>query len=534
MGRGTHSARCTFAILLAAIGCIHLGAQSSTQIVDDLERRINAQAARIQELDDLVRRQQAQIVSLQDVLRNRPLAEGRSAGVSPASAVQATVPTPSADPQPLNIRLGSATFTPLGFLELSSVYRSSSLNSGLSSAFGALSSYTPTRPTPALSETRLSAARSRLGFRMDTLVRGTAVRAYVETDFLGDNSAIASYSGSYTNTNRLALRQAWVDIDTRPGGHRWELMAGQSWSLLTPNRRGLSALSADVFYTQSTDPSQHVGLVWARLPEIRLVFHPNPQWAIGLAADDPQQFGGGFGVIPADYTSVYTSQIDYGPEGLAIPNRLPDFITKAAYDSKSGLFHIETAGLFRHFRVYSFGHSFESNVLSAALNTNVKLERVTFFENFFAGGGGSRYESGLGPDLAIKPDGSISPIISSSLLLGMETTSGNNTISAYFGSSYFNRNVSPDGSGFGVLPGTDSRQIREWTIGWNRSLWRSPQTGALSVQGQFSRLERAPWVLSRDASGNPYTNMVFISLRFTLPGSEPISNYRPLSVSTRP
>ena len=64
---------------------------------------------------------------------------------------------------------------------------------------------------------------------------------YFESDFLGavpGNVAVSSSSA----TNRLRLY--WVDV--KKG--KLELLGGQSWSMLTPNRKGLSPLPGDLFY----------------------------------------------------------------------------------------------------------------------------------------------------------------------------------------------------------------------------------------------------------------------------------------------
>jgi len=54
---------------------------------------------------------------------------------------------------------------------------------------------------------------------------------------------------------------------------KWEVLAGQEWSLLTPNRVGLSPLTPDVFVTLDEDPNFQVGLTWARQAQVRVVYH---------------------------------------------------------------------------------------------------------------------------------------------------------------------------------------------------------------------------------------------------------------------
>ena len=41
-----------------------------------------------------------------------------------------------------------------------------------------------------------------------------------------------------------------------------EFLAGQSWSMLTPNRKGISALPGDIFISQVVDTNYMAGLTW--------------------------------------------------------------------------------------------------------------------------------------------------------------------------------------------------------------------------------------------------------------------------------
>ena len=54
-----------------------------------------------------------------------------------------------------------------------------------------------------------------------------------------------------------------------------EFLAGQSWSMLTPNRIGISALPGDLFYSQVIDINYMAGLTWTRQPGARILYHPS-------------------------------------------------------------------------------------------------------------------------------------------------------------------------------------------------------------------------------------------------------------------
>ena len=132
---------------------------------------------------------------------------------------------------PLSFKIGSAEFTPGGFLDFTALYRSTNLGSGIATAFGSIP-FNNVLPQAGLSETRFSSQYSRLSLKVDThLTESTSLTGYVETDFLGFQPANAYQTA---NSDSLRLRVYWADV--RHG--KWEVLAGQEWSLLTPKSSG--------------------------------------------------------------------------------------------------------------------------------------------------------------------------------------------------------------------------------------------------------------------------------------------------------
>ena len=86
-----------------------------------------------------------------------------------------------------------------------------------------------------LNEFRLSMQNSRIGFRVDALVKGAHVIGYMESDYLGNNPGNVAVS---SNSNTLRSRLYWVDV----AKDKWEILGGQTWSLITPGRTGISPL----------------------------------------------------------------------------------------------------------------------------------------------------------------------------------------------------------------------------------------------------------------------------------------------------
>ncbi len=81
----------------------------------------------------------------------------------------------------------------------------------------------------------------------------------------------------------------WVDV----AKGKWEILGGQTWSLITPGRTGISPLPGNIFYSQDTDVNYQAGLVWGRIPEFRFVYHPSNKAAIAFALDNQEQYWGG-------------------------------------------------------------------------------------------------------------------------------------------------------------------------------------------------------------------------------------------------
>src|ERR1022692_3895539 len=98
---------------------------------------------------------------------------------------QAATPPAAPAPAPLQFHIGEATFTPLRFMDFTSVFRSASAGSGIGTNFGSIP-FNNT-PTARLTEERLNPQNSRIGFRVDATVKGAHVLGYWESDFLGNN-----------------------------------------------------------------------------------------------------------------------------------------------------------------------------------------------------------------------------------------------------------------------------------------------------------------------------------------------------------
>ena len=77
---------------------------------------------------------------------------------------------------------------------------------------------------------------------------------------------------------------------------------------MTPNRKGISPLPGDIFYSQDIDVNYQLGLVWGRIPGFRFVYHPSDKVAFGVALENSEPYvGGGNGGSAATLPAVISS-----------------------------------------------------------------------------------------------------------------------------------------------------------------------------------------------------------------------------------
>ncbi|HZZ59038.1 MAG TPA: hypothetical protein VFE31_14495 [Opitutaceae bacterium] len=476
-----------------------------------------------------------------------------SAAAAPAAAGTApTAPLPAAitrtpggigvppdtvdvKPSPLSIRIGGANVTPFGFLDLTGVYRSTLVGSGIGTSFGSIP-YANTNGSTIgpVSEFRLSTQNSRLGLRVDSNVGSTKVLGYTEADFLGN---AANNVTTVSNADTLRMRVYFVDTQFASG---WEFLAGQDWSLLTPNRHGLSPVPSDIFYTQNMDTNYQVGLTWARQAQLRAVYHADTDWTIGVSAENPDQYIGSAVTLPTANLNANQFDISAGSNasGTTNANTMPDFIGKIAYDTKIGdsAFHAELAGLLSEFKVNTYGGNGAINATDsktgygAAYNMILTpIPNLNLVETAFVSEGGGRYIStGLGPDFVVSPlqDGqyNVELEFAEAAELGFEYAPvPQDTFFGYWGGAHFGRQEWQTGPtsylGYGYLTGSNSqnKNIDEFTLGDTYTFWKNPSYGSMQLILQASLVQRQPWYVAPGAPDNAHTGMFFFDVRYTLP-----------------
>lgn len=413
-------------------------------------------------------------------------------------------------------------------MDATAVWRDKDAGSSIGSNFGSV----PYNNVAAgkLTEFRFSPQNSRIGFRVDGNWKGAHFIGYNEFDFLGTSAsnAIGVTNGAFVPR----LRLFWVDVSKGS----WEFLAGQSWSMLTPNRKGISALPGDLFYSQTVDVNYMAGLTWTRQQGFRFLYHPGDRKVtLGVSFENPNQYIGGSGggptvVLPSALTGLAGSQLDNASSGfLSTPNVHPDIIAKLAFDPSSRV-HVEVAGIERTFKDWNPSTNQTSTKAGAggAVNANVELvKNFRLVTNNFWSDGGGRYLFGNAPDVVVRADGSLSPIHAGGFVEGFEATVKNTLFYGYYGAIYIGRNVVVDangslvGYGYRGSANSQNRTIQEATIGFNQTLWKDPRYGALNFMGQYEYLTRDPWYVALGAPKATHDNTIYMNFRYTLPGGVP-------------
>ena len=432
---------------------------------------------------------------------------------------------------PLAFHLGNVYLSPAGFFDFTTYIRGRNVGSGLGTNFGGI----PFSKTPAgeLSEVRMSAQNSRVALRLDTRFRDTDIIGYLETDFNGfapTNVAVT------TNSNGPRMRLFWIDV--RRG--KWEFLGGQSWSLLTPNRSGLSPLPSDIFATLNLDPNLQVGMVWNRDPQFRVVYHANKTVTLGISFEAAEQYGGGSAgagkiTLPAALVGSYSPQLDNGDSTFGAPNVHPDIIGKIAFDPKVGSrqLHFEFAGLLSTVKFFNpqdqRTHTATGGGASAGINYEL-FKNFRLIANGFYSDGGGRWIFGLGPDVIIKANGEPSLVHSASTVDGFEyQMTPKDLLDVYYGGAYIQKNTAIDlngelvGYGYAGSPLNHNRSVQEITAGYTRTLWRDPNYGALQFITQYSYVVRHPWSVAVGDPTGAHVNMLYLDLRYLFPGAPPAS-----------
>jgi hypothetical protein len=313
------------------------------------------------------------------------------------------------------------------------------------------------------------------------------------------------------------------------------MLAGQSWSMMTPNRRQISALPGDLFFSQVVDVNYLNGLTWGRIPGIRFLYHPTEKATFGVSLENAAQYfggsgGGGVPTLPAALAGPIAFELDQNlANGIATPNVHPDIIAKAAFDPNSHV-HLEATGIERTVKLFNPNTQqyFTKGSGGGELNGNFEIfKNLRLISNNYWSDGGGRYIFGLAPDFIVRADGSPSFIHSGSTIQGFETRIQNTQVYAYYGGVYIRRNTALDTNGARIgygYPGSlnsHNRTTQEGTAGFIHTLWADGKYGSMQLMAQYAYFFRNPWSVAAGTPKNTHEHAVWFNLRYVLPGSAP-------------
>jgi len=434
-----------------------------------------------------------------------------------------------------SFRVGDAILELGGFVDLENIFRTTNTQSNIATNLGGF----PYNNTPQgrVSEFRTTAQFSRLSFKIQDRFAGNDIMGFVEGDFSG-NDTPGVYQSVNPHTNRLRL----YFMDLKRG--KWEVLGGQTWSWLTPNREGIGPIPSDLAITYNEDQNLGVGVPYTRAAEFRVAYHPNEHWALGVGIEDPNQFIGGFVALPAAFTSI-GSQFDNGAQ-VGAANAFPDVLSKVTYDNEFSRrhFHAEVTGLFTgaHASAMPVGSSsFKTHTTvggggQIAANYELLRDKLVLLANVFWSDGGAHYLVATGPELVVRPnpagnDVNLSMVHAGAGSAGFEwRASPKQAFAIYYGADYFGRNFFPDttntahagtiiGYGGPGSPNTNNRAIQQVTFDWLQTFWKHPRYGALQTYVQYSYLTRDPWSVAPGDPKNAHLSMVYAGFRYVLPSS---------------
>ena len=319
-----------------------------------------------------------------------------------AKAAPADSNSPSFYAGPVKVTLG-------GFVEMMVINRNRNESADWASNYNTSIPF-PNSHNYSMSEFHLTERQSRL----QALAQGPEsekwdTEAYVETDFGG--------AGGTANNNESSsfsprVRHFYADLTDKENG--WYFLFGQTWSLVTAEKTGMSPRSENI--VPVIDGQYVPGFSWLRVAQIRFVKKLGDVADFGVSLENPaaQVTSNSTTGAPAlasmfnnpGATNSYTAANNSTATNIST-DYLPDVIAKFSMDPGWG--HYELFGIERFFRARNITAGAQNNVKSSGTGygANVLLPVVPKYVDFqagiLAGTGIGRYGSSQLPDATVNP-----------------------------------------------------------------------------------------------------------------------------------
>ena len=378
----------------------------------------------------------------------------------------------------------------------------------------------------------------------------TKLTGYWEMDFLGQ-----APTANYVETNSFTprIRQLWMQAETKAG---WTFTAGQFWSLMTTDRKGIATRSE--FIPTTLEGSYVVGYTYVRQNAVCITkdFN-NKTWAAFEIGNSQTTLATSY--TPANLMGFNTSANALSPNGSTLnylagstngmsTQLAPDFMGKVAFEPGFG--HYEIKAMVRLFRdrIATTSEDQGSTNITAgggigwAAILPIKAKKIDFIFEGLAGKGIGRYGAANQPDVTVEPNGHVVPLPALNTLAGLEFHPNPKLdVFVYGGDQYVGKEnystknaegkIVPAGYGsflvnntncdLEVIPtgaaacGAQNKNLADITSGFWYRLWQGP-FGRLQYGAQVEYIWRNSYSgIGGAPSGNDVVGLT--SVRFYLP-----------------
>lgn len=387
-------------------------------------------------------------------------------------------------------QFGAVTITPGGFFAADSIFRSRTTQSDINTSWNNIP--TSNSGLAHLNEQKFSARASRFALLAESQITpSTIVAGYGEFDLQGAGTT-SNNNQSFSYVPRVRNLYATADFND----YGFHLLAGQSWSLVTLNSKGITPRN------EVTPPSIDAGYVpgfeYTRAPQIRITKDFDQKLWLSLEAEASATEGVNNGlcgnVVSNNSTAATTTTGIAATPALGIAggnclavgtggnfgqqgdqtqyslNKVPDVIGKVAYEAIYGErdIHLEAFGLYRDFldnvnygtgaATSTFtnpgGYASSSNQntsgygVGAGLIVPVLPRRLDFQASGLVGRGIGRYTASQLPDATVDGNGAIKPLGGAAALVGaVFHVTPSIDLYAFGGLEQVNREFSSNGAG---------------------------------------------------------------------------------------
>jgi hypothetical protein len=341
--RGMRASLAAVLLLSTSSAALHAQDRDLQKELDQLKAQINSLKAAINEQRVETRHTKEKLKVVAERPYSPPLVAAVPEGATPLFVTANK-----------KIQFGAITITPGGFAAMEGRFATRNVQADIGTQYSAI----PFGPQGNTNELVFSARQSRIAALIEAPISSNMfVAGYGEFDFLG--------SGATSNRNESdsfvpRIRHLYATLDNNEYG--MHVLAGQTWSLLTMNSKGITPRNE---VTPPTIDAQYVpGFVWKRHPQIRLTKDFNEKLWFSVSAEEAQTTFGtacAAGVNGAAITSntgaAETATCALGGNanlnGTAVTNfsvnRVPDVVGKVAYEARLGDhdLHLEGSAIYR-------------------------------------------------------------------------------------------------------------------------------------------------------------------------------------------